>query len=62
MAGWHVLGWALTVALVVGVVVLMTRSGSSRNTRSSAVAILAERYARGEIDTEEFETRWQALR
>jgi len=62
MAGWHVLGWALTVALVIGVVILITRSGSTRNARTSAEAILAERYARGEIDTEEFETRRQALR
>lgn len=62
MLGWHLLGWALTVVLVVGVVVLLTRSGSARDTRSNAESILAERYARGEIDTEEFETRRRALR
>lgn len=62
MASWHLLGWALTAALIVGIVVLLTRTGNARQTRMHAEAILAERYARGEIDTAEFETRRQALR
>lgn len=62
MFGWHLVGWTLTVVLVVGVVVLLTRSGSARDARASAESILSERYARGEIDTEEFEARRRALR
>jgi putative membrane protein len=70
MGGW---GWMwlvgllsilLLVALVVGAVWAVTRSGSSSrpNTASRAREILNERYARGEISTEEYRERLDALR
>ena len=63
MLGWHLLRWGLVIALVVAVVVALTRrSGGTGTTRPDPEQILAERYARGEIDTEEYEQRRQALR
>lgn len=58
--------WLLfAVLLVVGVVVLvrsLTDRGAGIGTRgSSAMEILEERFARGEIDREEFEERRRAL-
>ena len=56
----------LFLAIVVGVVVLAVRwfgdvGGPPRRGGSSARAILEERFARGEIDEEEFRKRKQAL-
>ncbi len=61
MLGWHLLGWALLVVAVVAIVVAVTRTGG-RDRRGDAERILAERYARGEIDTEEYRSRREALR
>ncbi|MGH8926015.1 MAG: SHOCT domain-containing protein [Acidimicrobiia bacterium] len=63
-AGW--LLWLLfIVLLVVGLVILVRalaeRTGTTEG-RSSALGILEERFARGDIDAEEFEARRQALR
>jgi putative membrane protein len=57
----------LFVALIVAVVVLVVRwlggtSGGSGNRPKAALDILEERFARGEIDKDEFEARRQALR
>jgi len=64
--GWgfglmHVLWWT---ALVVGVVALFRWSsgGGRRPGRDSALQILRERYARGEIDKIEFDERASHLR
>ncbi|QKY21860.1 SHOCT domain-containing protein (plasmid) [Halolamina sp. CBA1230] len=68
MAGWGVRSWgmmlfgllwmALLVALPVYLVYwLATRSQSDGSTEDSALAVLEERYARGEIDDDEFERR-----
>lgn len=67
-AGWGVWGWgmvlvgllwmALLIALPVYFVYwLVTRSQTDGRTEDSALAVLQERYARGEIDDEEFERR-----
>lgn len=59
-----VLWWAL---IILGIVVLfkwLTGSGSSRETRateSRALAVLRERYARGEIGKEEFDQKKRDL-
>ena len=64
--GWGILGavhmvlwWAL---LLVGIAVLVKwllggTPGGGRGTGSRALEILEERYARGEIDKEEFEAK-----
>lgn len=66
--GWywwpmHLLWWALVIA---GVVVLVRwLSGGRRDRRGgqdSAVAILRERYARGEINQKEFDERMRFLK
>ena len=62
MLGWHLLWWVPLIVLAVAVVVVLTRQGRDRTTRPEPEQILAERYARGEIDTEEYERRRQALR
>ncbi|GAA4287665.1 SHOCT domain-containing protein [Georgenia daeguensis] len=72
MGWWMGLGWLWVILLVVlvGVVVLVAvlargQSGGAPRTpeqgRSSARAILDERYARGEIDTAEYQERLRAL-
>lgn len=56
-------GLLVVAAVVVGIVFLV-RSGSApsdRPGRSSALEVLQERFARGEIDREEFEERRRAL-
>jgi putative membrane protein len=57
---WHLLWWAL---VIVGIVLLVrSLSGTSRRDDGSrALRILEERYARGEIDKAEFETRKRDL-
>jgi len=51
---------ALTVLIVV-VVVQLFRHGGTARPHHSALAILKERYARGEIDHEEYEERRKRL-
>jgi len=68
MAGWGSWGWgmmlfgllwmALLVAVPLGLIYwLGTRSQSNGAAEDSALAVLQERYARGEIDDEEFDRR-----
>ncbi len=65
---WLLLVIAAIVAIVVLVTLLVGRSASGRPDRSpdggrdAALRILEERFARGEIDREEFEERRRALR
>jgi putative membrane protein len=65
--GAMMVGWLLLTALTVGLVVWLVvgyarpRSGVDDNT-GAARRILAERYARGEVDTEEYTRRIAALR
>ena len=66
MVGWLLLT-LLLIALVVWLVVSYTRprgdigATSAAHETSSARRILAERYARGELDTDEFAQRRSAL-
>ena len=66
MMGFWAIVWLLFAALlVVGIVVLVRSLGASDSAGSrptrSAVQILEERFARGEIDRDEFEERRRAL-
>lgn len=60
---WSLVPLALLVALVVWVVsVLRPREpGRGSETEDSAIRVLRERFARGEIDREEFENRRRDL-
>jgi len=64
--GWWLWGFSMMVfwiAVMALVVWLLARRGSPGPTpHDSARAILAERYARGEITTEEYHERLDALR
>lgn len=65
---WHILGLLFWVAVIVGIVflirwvILSTRdSGRPKGERDSALDILRSRYAKGEIDRQEFEEKKQDL-
>jgi putative membrane protein len=59
-------GWMLLIVVVIGVVVAFLvsymRPGDTRDTSAAARQILAERFARGEMDTDEYVRRLAALR
>jgi putative membrane protein len=60
---WFVM-WILPLVffgILIGFGVWAVRRFTERGPRSSARQILEERFARGEIDPEEFETRLRAL-
>ena len=62
--GWM---WIFWIAIIVVVVWLVVRAGPSthggvREARLTPEDILRERFARGEIDTEEYQRRLQVLR
>jgi putative membrane protein len=62
---WWVMGvgWlVLLAAFVVLAVVLVRHFTQTSGTRHGAEEVLAERFARGEIDEEEFRSRRDALR
>jgi putative membrane protein len=65
-AGGMMLVWlvltALVVALVVWLVSSFARPRGSADDTGPARRILAERYARGELDTDEYTQRLSALR
>jgi putative membrane protein len=69
MGGGWILGpvmMILFIAVIVAVVVLVVRwfggTGGTGGQPKAALDILEERFARGEIDKDEFEARRQALR
>lgn len=57
MAAGMVVFWALVVLGVVGLVGYLARMDRSVVTRPVAEQVLAERFARGEIDADEFARR-----
>jgi putative membrane protein len=57
---WMALFWIGVVLLIIWGVNQLTRDNRARPDR--ALEVLEERYARGEIDSDEFETRRQTLR
>lgn len=72
MHGYGVHGWGMGIWWILGIVVLIVIiwivvKAISRNNRqphsgsNSALDVLKERYARGEIDKEEFEQRKKDL-
>lgn len=57
---WMVLWWVLPILGIVALVNWMNRAGGNRQERT-ALDILKERYARGEIDQAEFEQKRRDL-
>jgi len=70
MGGWGWIGALFSLiflaAIVVGVIVLVryfaNKPSGAGSSAAGAEAILAERYARGEIDEQEYQQRLAALR
>ena len=62
MGGWSWVGMTLMMVAFLALIVLVTSSLVGRGrVGPSAIEILDERYARGEIDDEEFERRRRML-
>ncbi|MGE3645028.1 MAG: SHOCT domain-containing protein [Beijerinckiaceae bacterium] len=69
--GLHSIFWLVILALIVWAVVAFTRSNAGRTSgslghnlpgpRSNGLAILEERYAKGEIDREEYQQKKRDL-
>ena len=55
--GFMWLFWILLIIVIVWIVKAAVGSSTSSEPRKSAIDILKERYARGEIDKEEFEQK-----
>jgi len=62
MGWWWIIGLVIVIA-VIGIVVksMNQNTGSTQNTGKTALDILKERYAKGEIDKKEFEERKKDL-
>ena len=56
-----VLFWALIIVAIIALVRYLGRSGRADQATTSAEDLLAERFARGEIDEEEYQRRSRAL-
>ena len=63
MFGFGLLVWVVVIAAIVWLVIRLSRDSrsSGRRDEDRALAILRERYARGEIDKAEFDARKQDL-
>lgn len=56
MGGWMFLWWVLIIVVVIGGALFFIRQGKL-NREKSALDILKERYARGEVSKQEFEEK-----
>lgn len=56
MGGWMFLWWIFIIVVIIGAVSFFVRQGNI-NREKSALDILKERYARGEITKQEFEEK-----
>ncbi len=73
MNGIHGMGWGMGLAWILGIVVTIvlvwafvgsfrnSHNSSTPNEKKSALDILKERYARGEINKDEFEEKKHAV-
>jgi len=62
MGWWWIIGLIIVIAVVWMVIKTMNQNTvSSQSTEKSALDILKERYAKGEIDKQEFEERKKDL-
>ena len=63
--GFHSFFWVLCLAIVIAVGVALVRylwrSGSGRESREGAIALLDDRYAKGEIQRDEYLQRKKDL-
>jgi putative membrane protein len=65
--GWWAMGvfWLVVIGLVVWLVVYLARNSGARSSTDKdikAIDVLKNRYARGEIDKEEYEEKLKDLR
>lgn len=62
--GGMMIAWLLLILLVIGAVLIATRYNRRPTSegQESTRRILAEQYARGELDTDEYHRRLDALR
>jgi putative membrane protein len=56
-----ILSWGVIIALVWAALHAFTRDGDRREPSRTAKDVLAERFARGEIDADEYEERLRVL-
>ena len=63
MGWWWIIGIILVAAIVWGIVRIPGQNNNANNTanQKSALDILNERYARGEIDKDEYEMKKRGL-
>lgn len=58
---WMILSWSVIVALIWALVRIFTRQSDRRERTRDAKDVLAERYAKGDIDAEEYHERLRVL-
>lgn len=61
MGWWWIIGIIVLVAIIWPIVQRANRNNNTQEPRKSALDILKERYARGEIDKQEFDERKKDL-
>lgn len=58
---WMILSWGLIIAFMWAIFHALTPNRGRRETGHDPKGVLAERFARGEIDTEEYRERLKVL-